>query len=298
MINTSQSITLQHGPWRLEVDPLVGGSVCNFWHDQLAILRPAPTDATHAGQMAAFPLLPYSNRIGHKAFDWRGRHYMVRNGFDNGPHGLHGVGFMHPWQVVAQTTSRIGMRLAHPGDAYWPFAFVAEQHLVLHDHGLHVQLSLRNTDAQVQPAGLGWHPYFVRRAGVELQGADVHTQWLCDATLLPTQAVARPGLNGPVAQHQLDHCFSGGQAFGFADSVLSVVLHNSSVHWVVFTPTELNFFCIEPVTHVNNAVQMNDPLAHGLVALARGETMTQTIDLQVNLRGTMAHPADCNLPPH
>lgn len=274
-------VTLQNGPWRLEVDPHTGGSVRGFWHAQLAILRPAPANATHAGQMAAFPLVPYSNRIGNQTFVWQGVHYTVRNGFDDGVHGLHGVGFMRPWQVLAKTDNSVEMRFEHPGDAYWPFAFVAEQKLTLHLHGLRVQLSLRNTDSCEQPAGLGWHPYFARRDGAELHGADIHTQWLSDSTLLPTQAQARHGLHGPVAHLALDHCFSGGQRFGWCDAELSVELQASSAYWVVFTPADRDFFCIEPVSHVNNAVQMTDPLTHGLVALASGASLTQTIDLLV-----------------
>ncbi len=277
----TQLLTLQNGPWRLEVDPHTGGSVRGFWHAQLPILRPTPANATHAGQMAAFPLVPYSNRIGNKAFVWQSAHYTVRNGFDDGIHGLHGVGFMHPWEVLAQSDNRIEMRLEHFGDADWPFAFVADQQLTLHTHGLRVQLSLRNTDTREQPAGLGWHPYFVRRDGAELQGAGIHSQWLCDSTLLPTQAVARHGLQGPVAQLALDHCFSGGQQFGWSDAEFSVVLQASSSHWVVFTPADRDFFCVEPVSHVNNAVQMTDPLAQGLVALASGARLMQTIDVRV-----------------
>lgn len=284
MSMSTDTHTLQRGAWRLEVNPTLGGSVLGLWHGELAILRPTPAGATRAGQTAAFPLVPYSNRIGYKGFVWQGERYQVQNNFDDGAHGLHGVGFMCRWQVVAQTESSIDMRLEHPGDANWPFAFVAEQHLALHDRGMRVHLSLRNTDARVQPAGLGWHPYFVRRAGAELQGSDVHTQWLSGADLLPTTPVPRDGLNGPVAVHLLDHCFSGGGAVGFSDEAMSVAVRASSDHWVIFTPAELNFFCIEPVTHVNNAVQMVEPLDHGVVALASGERMTQTIDLQVSLR--------------
>jgi aldose 1-epimerase len=275
--------TLQLGALRLEVNPLLGGSVHGLWHNGQAILRPTPPAATHAGQTAAFPLIPYSNRIGYKAFVWQDTHYTVLNDFDDGEHGLHGIGFMTGWQVVAHTPSSLSMRLEHPGDAHWPFAFVAEQHLTLHDHGMRVRLSLLNTDARTQPAGLGWHPYFVRRASAELEGNGVHTQWLCGSDMLPTEPLPRAGLNGPVAGQRLDHCFEGGSLLGFSDEVLSVELQASSSYWVVFTPADSDFFCIEPVTHLNNAVHMVDPITHGTVALKNGQSMTQEIDLRVSL---------------
>lgn len=278
------ALRLQLGAWRLDVRPQLGGSVLGLWHGDLAVLRPTPEGATHAGQTAGFALVPYSNRIGYKAFEWGGERHTIAGGFDDGPHALHGVGFMRPWQVVAQGADRLRLRLEHAGDADWPFAFVAEQQFALDGHGLNLRLNLLNTDAREQPAGLGWHPYFVRRAGALLHGDDVHTQWRCGADLLPSEPMPLAGLNGPVVGRPLDHCFSGGNRLGFSDPLMSVELRASSAHWVVFTPSGFDFFCLEPVTHVNNAVQMADPLAHGLVALASGESLTQTIDLRVSLR--------------
>jgi aldose 1-epimerase len=39
---------------------------------------------------------------------------------------------------------------------------------------------------------------------------------------------------------------------------------------VVFTPQDRDYFCVEPVSHVSNAIHMSDPLAHGLRKLAPG----------------------------
>ena len=42
-----------------------------------------------------------------------------------------------------------------------------------------------------------------------------------------------------------------------------------------------DYFCVEPVSHVSNAIQMADPAAHGLVGLPAGETLEawMTIDI-------------------
>ncbi len=53
----------------------------------------------------------------------------------------------------------------------------------------------------------------------------------------------------------------------------SLQLTSSLPYLVVFTPPARDYFCVEPVSHVSNAIHMADPAAHGLVALAAGDTL-------------------------
>ena len=50
---------------------------------------------------------------------------------------------------------------------------------------------------------------------------------------------------------------------------------------VVYTPADKPFFCVEPVSHVNNAIQMTEPTAHGLCDLAAGATLEASFRLEV-----------------
>jgi aldose 1-epimerase len=50
---------------------------------------------------------------------------------------------------------------------------------------------------------------------------------------------------------------------------------------VVFTPPTRDYYCVEPVSHVSNAIQMADPAAHGLVALAAGDTLDAWMTIEV-----------------
>ena len=50
---------------------------------------------------------------------------------------------------------------------------------------------------------------------------------------------------------------------------------------MVFTPQDKDFFCVEPVSHVNNAIHMADPLAHGLQSVAPGETVQAWMKLDI-----------------
>ena len=65
------------------------------------------------------------------------------------------------------------------------------------------------------------------------------------------------------------------------DEALSLRLSASVPYLVVYTPADKPFFCVEPVSHVNNAVQMARPTAHGLCDLAAGATLEAFFLLEV-----------------
>lgn len=246
-----------------------------LWLENTPILRTAPAGASHAVHSAAYPLVPYSNRIGQGQMRWEGASHRLGNGFNTEPHALHGVGFMREWTVVERSGQALRLRLVHTPDTYWPFAFEAEQNFELLGDGLRHTISARNTDTRSQPMGLGWHPYFVRRAGATLD-LPVHTQWLASEDLLPREPTALEGLRGAVDAMRLDRCFEGaGSVAQMADGEMKITLEADSRYWVVYTPADADFYCVEPVTHLNNAVQQTNPLAHGLVALAPGESFSQ-----------------------
>jgi aldose 1-epimerase len=50
---------------------------------------------------------------------------------------------------------------------------------------------------------------------------------------------------------------------------------------VVYTPRDKDYFCVEPVSHVGNAIHMADPAAHGLRTLQPGESFEATMTIEV-----------------
>jgi hypothetical protein len=134
-------------------------------------------------------------------------------------------------------------------------------------------MSIRNEAAEPAPAGLGWHPYFPKRTRSRLH-AEVSARWESDsATQLPTRRVPQSGIDGDVAHLDFDHCFEGWQGMArLRDEKLGLRLSSSLPYLVVFTPQQRDYWCVEPVSHVSNAVHMSDPAAHGLRTLMPGET--------------------------
>ena len=279
---TRPGITLQAGPLRLGVRPDLGGSLAGLWHQDTAVLRSTEPDLL-AGprQSACFPLLPYSNRLGQRHFAWQGRSYTTVPNFDDSPHSLHGVGWLRAWQVVQRTSAQLSLRYTHTPDGHWPFAFEAEQNITLTPQALQLDLQLCNTDTREQPVGLGWHPYFPQRDGSHLQ-VDVKNRWERDALLLPTHTTAQQGIDAPVQTLDLDHCFGGWPGVAhIRDAHFALRLSSTLPYLVVFTPPGQPHFCVEPVGHINNAIQHAAPLSQGLVALAPGAVATASLMLDV-----------------
>jgi aldose 1-epimerase len=273
---------LHAGALRLSVRPDLGGSVAGLWHRETPILRSTePAALADSREAAMYPLLPYSNRLGYRRFRWKGHDYTTRANVPDSPHSLHGLGWQRPWRVVSSSAIELVLGLDHEGDADWPFAFAARQYFALSAESFSARLQLTNTDALEQPVGLGWHPYFVKRARSRLH-VELAGRWDCDATKLPTRRVAQPGIDADLAHLDFDHCFEGWRGPArIRDERFSLQLVSELPYLVVYTPPERDYFCVEPVSHVSNAIHMAEPATHGLVALRPGATLEAAMRLDV-----------------
>jgi aldose 1-epimerase len=267
------SIELRAGELRLGLRPDLGGCLAGLWCGELPVLVSAePATLTASRPSASYPLVPYSNRLGYCRFRWHGAEFSTQPNFAGSPHSVHGMGWLRPWTVVSHSPTQATLSLDHPGDADWPFAFRAEQRFELSPESLSMHLAITNTDVRLAPVGLGWHPYFPKRSRSRLH-AELSDRWESDpATQLPTRRVPQPGIDGDIAHLDFDHCFEGWRgAARVRDEKLSLKITSSLPYLVVYTPQTKPYFCVEPVSHVSNAIHMADPYAHGLRELAAGE---------------------------
>ncbi|MFN7394855.1 MAG: aldose 1-epimerase, partial [bacterium] len=62
---------------------------------------------------------------------------------------------------------------------------------------------------------------------------------------------------------------------------LSLRLTSSLSYLVVFTPQTRPYYCVEPVSHLSNAIHMADPLAHGLRSVPPGAPVDAWMRLEV-----------------
>ena len=278
------SFELHAGALRLAVRADIGGTIAGLWHRDTPILRStSPADLAGARQSGCFPLVPYSNRLGHRHFRWKGREYTTQPNFDDSPHSLHGIGWLRPWDMLSHSAQEVVLRLRHTPDADWPFAFEATQYFTLTAHTLSLQMSIANTGDVAQPVGLGWHPYFPKRARSRMH-VELSDRWDSDATQLPIRKLAQPGIDSDVAHLDFDNCFEGWKGPArIRDEKFSLQLTSSLPYLVVYTPQDKDYFCVEPVSHVSNAIHMADPAAHGLRTLLPGERFEASMLLDVTV---------------
>lgn len=263
------TLELTAGALRLALRPDLGGAIAGLWLDTLPVLRSGDPGALSSSRQAGcYPLVPYSNRLGYRRFRWLGQDHATAANFDDLPHSVHGVAWQRPWEVLAAGAASAELRYLHAPDAHWPFAFETRQQFVLTPEALELKLSVINLHSQPQPVGLGWHPYFPKRSRSRLH-IEIAERWDSDASGLPTRKVAQPGIDGDVAHLAFDHCFEGWRgAARIRDERLSLKLSSSLPYLVVYTPETRPYYCVEPVSHVSNAIHMADPLAHGLRSLS------------------------------
>ena len=273
---------LHAGALRLALRPDLGGCIAGLWHGDLPVLRSVePSALTASRASACYPLLPYSNRLAYRKFRWKGHDYTTQPNFGDNPHSVHGVGWQRPWDIVSSSVLEVVLGYQHAGDADWPFAFEARQYFTLTPQSMSVQMVFTNRAEVAQPVGLGWHPYFPKRARSRLH-IELSDRWDSDATQLPTRKVAQPGIDSDVSHLAYDNCFDGWKGPArIRDEKFSLQLSSSLDRLVVFTPQDKDYFCVEPVSHVSNAIHMADPAAHGLRSLAPGETFEASMKLDI-----------------
>jgi aldose 1-epimerase len=283
-MTTLPQFELHAGALRLALRPDLGGCIAGLWHRHLPVLRcTEPAELSAARASGCFPLLPYSNRLAYRRFRWKGADYTTQPNFDDGPHSLHGVGWMQPWQVVSSSAVDVVLSLRHAGNADWPFAFEARQYFTLTPQALRVQMVFDNVADVAQPVGLGWHPYFPKRARSRLH-IEFDGRWDSDSAQLPVRKVAQSGIDSDVSHLDYDNCFDGWRGTArIRDEKMSLQLTSSLDRLVVYTPQQREYFCVEPVSHVSNAIHMADPLAHGLRRVAPGESTEAWMQLDVSV---------------
>jgi aldose 1-epimerase len=279
-------VSLQAGALRCEVEPGLGGCVAGLWLDGQPVLRSTPAaQLTSSRQAGCYVLVPFSNRIGQAQLVWQGtQHPLVRNNAGE-PHAIHGVGWQRPWTVLESGEQHLMLCYEHRPDSSWPFAFDSSQTLRLREGALEMTLALTNQSPQPAPAGLGWHPFFMKRSRSRIS-FEATGRWEMGEDKLPTVRKPSRGLDADCGFLDVDHCYDGWDGVAhLRDEFMHVRIRSSLSRLVVATSDTRGYVAIEPVSHVNNAVNLHaagrpaDEL--GLRVLEPGESMMAQMTIEV-----------------
>lgn len=259
------TLTLAAGAWRAALRPALGGSFSGVWYNGKPVFRAAPDGSNDPLDMACFPLVPYANRIANGRFAFEGEAHQLPLNFGDHPHSLHGLGWQRAWEVDEADSASALLVHTHDGGAGWPWRYRAEQRVTLGEGGLTVALNLRNDDIRAMPAGLGLHPYFPRDAATRLR-ARAEMAWLAGPTLLPETAAPADhfgdwatgdGLSKPALVDHAHDGWDGEAVIAQPDGEIRIAAAGARAFHLYIPPGE-DYFCIEPVTHLPDALNRPD----------------------------------------
>jgi aldose 1-epimerase len=285
---------LAAGDYRLVLEPERGGSIARFdWRGE-PLLRPSRPGTVL--DVACFPLVPFSNRIAHGRFRAGGREIRLSPnlpGRDH-PHPLHGFGWLAAWQVVERDATSALLEHRHGEGREWPWSYRARQRFELTPQGLAAAIEVQNLSASAMPAGLGFHPYFPRRADTRYRGLH-RGEWRVSADVLPLWLDLRETAidwwhGAPVGSRSVDTVYVGRVgpleiAWPDRGIVLTIRPSDELSFTVVYTPADADSFCVEPVSHSIDAVNRAESAAE-LAWLARGETAGASMRLSAQAANT------------
>lgn len=279
------------GDWKLSARPEMGGALTALCYHGVDVLRRQTDESCHSPlETSAFAMVPYSGRIRDGQFNHRGRRLELPANFQPEPHAIHGLGWTSAWREDQRTSASLSFVYQHDGSV-WPWAFDAQQTFSAEGGTFSVHLALTNTSSEPMPAGIGWHPYFPDAASAALT-APVTAIWQRDADGIPIRPRElddsedlRTGK--PVCSLSLDDCFSVKAApveIAWPDRGLSLKMEavGAGGFLVVYTPAGQSFFCVEPVSHIPDAVNSAfEPHLTGYQELPPEGVLSLTIRLAV-----------------
>ena len=289
------ALRLHNGALEAAVLPAVGGGLSALnWNGAggaVPLMRSlaAGVNRPDPNQLACYPLVPWSNRIGLGRFNFDGRAFAVAPNYPSEPHPIHGDGWLSAWNVLDHNASSVALGLDKSAGS--PFAYVAGMSYSLQPDTLEIELWAENRAAVRMPFGLGLHPWFERTDGVRLQ-ALAQGMWAAGPDVLPTTHDLPPrDANfeqlAPLPQRLIDNCFSGWNGVAqihWQDRGVGLRIESSPrlPYYVLYCPTHKPVFCFEPVTHPIDAFNLPEPFTlAGLTPLAPGERTSIRVTFRV-----------------
>ncbi len=257
---------------------------------------------------SGIPLLfPYAGRIRGRSLVWEGREYPLE-GDDGLGNAIHGFVLNRPWRVLQQTEARVVGQFQASVDEpklldCWPADFCITATYELEGRTLSSTFSVENPCDRPLPFGFGTHPYFRVPLGGEVADncrvvLPVARTWELDS-MLPTgtqlDVPAETGSEQGIAFGEMgfDDVFTGlDYEAGWCTCQirdpgskrrLSIRFDQTFRECVVYNPPHREAVCIEPLTCVPNAAELQArEIDSGLRILAPGEALRMKVIMQVD----------------
>ncbi len=283
-------LEIKVGDNRVGIYTSLGGAIAYWLRREMLIFYPvndSPLIKNSNQIIAAYPMLPYSNRIAEGKFSFNNSNYQLIPNAGNGKDAIHGNAWQRAWNLESFTENSVLLTLNYSpeknSEKEWPYAYFATLRYCIYETGLFIQMSCKNTDICKQPVGMGFHPYLPRRNLVEI-GFSAPSVWnngpdgLPEGRMLNEDQWNFDQMRKLTHNDFLDNCYVHWDRRAFIrwkyqNCFLTVSASPIFQHLVVYTPKDRSYFTMEPATNMNNAINMPEISDRGLAILKPGQTI-------------------------
>ena len=250
-------------------------------------------------------MAPWANRLDDTGFWANGRRYAfdltlgnIRR--DNNGLPIHGLlTGLSAWEVTRTGADRRSAFVTSSFDfwkhpdlmAQWPFAHKYEMTYRLEDGALEVSTTVHNMSAEAMPLAIGFHPYYripdVPRDQWVLR-MPARAAVVADNRRVPTGELKPVDLPNPLPlkDRTLDDGFTDFERGAKGMALFSIESGNKRIELlfgpkfpvaVVWEPAKMEFVCVEPMTGVTNAINLNNAGKYpGLQVIPAGGQWTES----------------------
>ncbi|WP_203566625.1 aldose 1-epimerase family protein [Aestuariimicrobium ganziense] len=235
-------------------------------------------------------LLPWPNRIrdGRYTFDGQGLQLAISEPERN--NAIHGLVNWRPWQLVSHEQDSVTQRIVVLAEPGWPGVIEATITHRVDEHGLQVQVTVRNTGSTPVPYGYAAHPYLKLDAPLDEWTVEIPFDefLVVDERLLPIEVSPVAGAPGDFTTARtfggttLDTAFRGVRTdqqgrwmvrASHGDDRVGLWSEQPCTWLQVYTPDDRASLAVEPMTCGPDAFN-EGPTHADVIRLESGEEHT------------------------
>ena len=297
---------LENQHWKLEVHPRLGASpvaleafIEKAWQPVMRPTARALLTGDSSANFSSYNLAPYSNRIKHNKFIFEGREYKLKPNWADGMLTIHGDIRNRALEMSrTETALEFWFDSRTVTDSNFPFDYTFKTRYSLEGDVLTSYLEVQNVGSTPMPAGLGFHPYFVRHFLGSSSAPLLHFQaksvYLTDTSRIPdgaSQAIpaeldfSSPASAIAVFVDNVYNDWDGLATLEWVGSGYRLRIEGDKIysHFVAFNGDPDGSIALEPVSHCTDGFNL---LAQGVAntgvnILKPGETMSGAMRLKL-----------------
>jgi aldose 1-epimerase len=253
-------------------------------HQLVKLMHPLTYETTYASSI----LFPFANRIKDGTYQFNNEIYQFdinEKGLNN---ALHGLVYNKSFKIISSETNDdfASVVLAYQENnqiAGFPYTYIIQLEYILTQTTLNLKVEIKNTDSEIFPFTLGWHPYFLSS---DLYHSSLNFDAIKRLKLDNrniTEGVEEIESLGSIKimDQTFDDCYileANQVIFQTPKYVLNINALEKESFLQIYTPQHLNTIAIEPTTGVSDS--FNNGI--GLKTLKPQETYNTEWHLKIN----------------